>query len=103
MVVLKPLDWKALLIKLDSILLAGLLHSHVPDSVLEVRTNYMRNFLALNARNLEPTKALVKIMKLLGIPVRSYNPFSRNPAPGVVHGVTHVISNTDLEKKCYPI
>lgn len=58
MVVLKPLDWKALLIKLDSILLAGLLHSHVPDSVLEVRTNYMRNFLALNARNLESTKVI---------------------------------------------
>lgn len=60
-VILKPVDSKTLITKLNLVLLAEEVDSHATDGVLQVRTNHRRNLLALDVRNLESTQALLAI------------------------------------------
>lgn len=96
-VILKPVDSKTLITKLNPVLLAEELDSHAPDGVLQVRTNYRRNLLALDARNLESTQALLALKRLKGIPVQAFEASSNNMTAGVIRGLTMDVTDDDLQ------
>lgn len=96
-VLLKPVDPTVLITKLNPILIAEELDSHAPDGVIQVRTNYRHNILALDARNLESVQGLLSMKRLRGIPVHVYETSASKLAAGVIHGVPRGILDSDVK------
>ncbi|CAN7950859.1 unnamed protein product [Ixodes pacificus] len=97
-VVIKPVDGDHLITKVNPLKLREKLQGFAPDGVTEVRPNPRLNLLAVDTRNMESTKALLTITSIGGIPVRVYQPHSKDSAVGVIHGVSKDIPDEELQQ-----
>ncbi|KAM7303608.1 hypothetical protein ISCGN_013556 [Ixodes scapularis] len=96
-VILKPTDPDKSLAKINPLKISEKLEMTAPDGVILVRPNRRLNLLAIDCRNTESTKALLKLESIGGIPVQAYAPHSREAAKGVIYGVQEDISDVQLE------
>ncbi|XP_040068137.1 uncharacterized protein LOC120841324 [Ixodes scapularis] len=96
-VILKPTDPDKSLAKINPLKISEKLEMTAPDGVILVRPNRRLNLLAIDWRNTESTKALLKLESIGGIPVQAYAPHSREAAKGVIYGVQEDISDVQLE------
>ncbi|KAG0415265.1 hypothetical protein HPB47_007541 [Ixodes persulcatus] len=96
-VILKPTDPDKSLAKINPLKISEKLEMTAPDGVILVRPNRRLNLLAIDCRNTESTKALLKLESIRGIPVQAYAPHSREAAKGVIYGVQEDISDVQLE------
>lgn len=98
-VIFVPEDASKPLTKLNQLRLSELLNSHAPDCVIAIRPNNRLNLLAVDTRNNDATKSLLKVTCLLGTSVRAYEPQSRNAAVAVIKGVDNTITTEELREQ----
>ncbi|KAG0429068.1 hypothetical protein HPB47_024004, partial [Ixodes persulcatus] len=87
---------RILLNKLNGLMLTEALNSHAPTEVGEIHCNRRLNILAVDTRNQESTASLLRIRKLVGVPVRAYEPRNPNTAVGIIWDVDGSISEEVL-------
>ncbi|KAG0419530.1 hypothetical protein HPB47_004038, partial [Ixodes persulcatus] len=63
------------------------LENHCPESMQVIRPNNRLNLIAVDTRNAQSTRSLLKLTSLCGVTVKSYEPGSRNGAAGVIKSV----------------
>ncbi|KAG0439948.1 hypothetical protein HPB47_016455, partial [Ixodes persulcatus] len=59
-----------------------------PDGVIQIRPNYRLNLLAIDARNVESTKALLQLKNLGAVKVQTYEPPPPSASAGIIRGVS---------------
>ncbi|KAG0410991.1 hypothetical protein HPB47_011900, partial [Ixodes persulcatus] len=67
-----------------------------PDGVIQIRPNYRLNLLAIDARNVEFTKALLQLKNLGAVKVQTYEPPPPSASAGIIRGVSADIEDADL-------
>lgn len=73
-VIVKPTDPNNKMSQINAIKLTEMLENFAPGGVIQIRPNYRLNKLTINTRNMESTKALVKLTRISGIMVHGYQP-----------------------------
>ncbi|KAG0423184.1 hypothetical protein HPB47_001022 [Ixodes persulcatus] len=67
-----------------------------PDGIIQIRPNYRLNLLALDTRNVESTKALLRLKSLGAVQVMTYEPPAPSAYVGVIRGVSTEIADAEL-------
>lgn len=94
-VIFTPDDQKTNIKSFNPIKLSDRLKANCPDGIYSIRPNSRLNVIAVDTRNLDTTKTLLRIKSLFcGLPVSAYEPRSTDMAMGVIHGVPEDISES---------
>ncbi|CAN7937988.1 unnamed protein product, partial [Ixodes hexagonus] len=96
-VILKPKDATKPITKLNPLKLKDTFEGTAPDGVIMVRPNHRLNVLALDTRNIESTKALLKLTSLGGIAVYAYEPRPQDSVIGILRDVDKAVTELELE------
>ncbi|KAG0424833.1 hypothetical protein HPB47_027953 [Ixodes persulcatus] len=96
-VVVKPADPSQIITKISPLKLSEKLNDIAPDGVILIRSNYRLNLLAIDARNTESKKTLLKTTTLCGMKVTLYEAHQRSSAVGIIRGVSQEIIEADLQ------
>lgn len=96
-VIVKPTDPNNKISKINAIKLTEILESFAPDGVIQIRPNHRLNVLAIDTRNLESTKALLKLTRIGSIQVLAYEPRPRDSAVGIIRDVDSDITDAELK------
>ncbi|KAG0417037.1 hypothetical protein HPB47_005935 [Ixodes persulcatus] len=73
-VIVKPTDPTTIITNMNPLVLKQKLDSVAPDGVIQIRPNYRLHLLAIDARNVESTKALLQLKNLGTVQVQTYEP-----------------------------
>ncbi|KAM7284682.1 hypothetical protein ISCGN_001776 [Ixodes scapularis] len=95
-VIIKPADAGKIITKVNPLTLTESLDSIAPAGVVNIRPNHRLNVLGLDTRNVESTKALLKVTSLCGIKVTIYEPHPTTSTVGVIRGVSQEITDVQL-------
>ncbi|CAN7996510.1 unnamed protein product [Ixodes hexagonus] len=96
-VIMKPIDTKKLIARLNPLTLSEMLDSIAPSGVIQIRPNYKLNLLAIDTRDSSSKKTILAKTILLRIKVQTYEPHPRSSAIGIIHGVDKEITEDDLK------
>ncbi|KAG0421821.1 hypothetical protein HPB47_002304, partial [Ixodes persulcatus] len=95
-VIVKPTDPTTIITNMNPLVLKQKLDSVAPDGVIQIRPNYRLNLLAIDARNVESTKALLQLKNLGTVQVQTYEPPPPSASVGIIRGVSADIEDADL-------
>lgn len=95
-VIVKPTDPTKLVTNLNPLVLKKKLEDVAPDGIIQIRPNYRLNLLALDTRNVESTKALLRLKSLGAVQVMTYEPPPPSAYVGVIRGVSTEIADAEL-------
>lgn len=95
-VIVKPNDPTTIITNMNPLVLKQKLDSLAPDGVIQIRPNYRLNLLAIDARNVESTKALLQLKNLGTVQVQTYEPPPPSASVGIIRGVSADIEDADL-------
>ncbi|KAH9369301.1 hypothetical protein HPB48_012377 [Haemaphysalis longicornis] len=73
-VIFKPIKEAQIITKFNPLAMKDGLESMAPEGVLQVCPNHRLNLLAVDTRNIDSTKCLLKVTSIAGIPVKAYEP-----------------------------
>lgn len=96
-VVVKPADPSQIITKINPLKLSEKLNDIAPDGVILIRPNYRLNLLAIDTRNTESKKTLLKTTTLCRMKVTVYEAHQRSSAVGIIRGVSQEIIEADLQ------
>ncbi|KAG0442838.1 hypothetical protein HPB47_015570 [Ixodes persulcatus] len=96
-VVVKPADPSQIITKVNPLKLSEKLNDIAPDGVILIRPNYRLNLLAIDTRNTESKKTLLKMTTLCGMKITVYEAHQRSSAIGIIRGVSQEITEADLQ------
>ncbi|KAG0429367.1 hypothetical protein HPB47_023682 [Ixodes persulcatus] len=94
-VIVKPTD-PTKLGYLNPLVLKKKLEDVAPEGIIQIRPNYRLNLLALDTRNVESTKALIRLKSLGPVQVMTYEPPPPSAYVGVIRGVSTEIADAEL-------
>ncbi|KAG0412517.1 hypothetical protein HPB47_010353 [Ixodes persulcatus] len=97
-VVIKPGDLSQIITKINPLKLSEKLNDIAPDGVILIRPNCRLNLLAIDTRNTECTKTLLKMRTLSGMKVTVYEAHQRSSAVGIIRGVSQEIIEADIQR-----
>ncbi|KAM7302474.1 uncharacterized protein ISCGN_017990 [Ixodes scapularis] len=86
-VIFVPANHTDSLTKLSIMRVSSELENHCPESIQMIRPNNRLNLIAVDTRNAQATRSLLKLTSLCGVTVKSYEPGPRDGAVGVIKGV----------------
>ncbi|KAG0422178.1 hypothetical protein HPB47_001974 [Ixodes persulcatus] len=95
-VIVKPTEPTMIITNMNPLVLKQKLDSVAPDGVIQIRPNYRLNLLAIDARNVESTKALLQLKNLGTVQVQTYEPPPPSASVGIIRGVSADIEDADL-------
>lgn len=95
-VIVKPTDPTNFVTNLNPLVLKKKLEDVAPDSIIQIRPNYRLNLLALDTRNVESTKALLRLKSLGAVQVMTYEPPPPSAYVGVIRGLSTEIADPEL-------
>ncbi|KAG0412021.1 hypothetical protein HPB47_010855 [Ixodes persulcatus] len=95
-IIVKPTDPTKLVTNLNPLVLKKKLEDAAPDGIIQIRPNYRLNLLALDTRNVESTKALLRLKSLGAVQVMTYEPPPLSAYVGVIRGVSTEIADAEL-------
>lgn len=105
-VLFTPSDSNVAVKRFNSLKLSEALDSLSPSCILQIRVNTRRNIIAVDCRNSETSRALLRLTSLCGVPIRAFEPRQKTSSVGTVRGVDESISDTALltcMKSTFPI
>ncbi|KAG0417502.1 hypothetical protein HPB47_005549 [Ixodes persulcatus] len=97
-VIVKLQDPTKLIAKLNPLTLSQELDSITPNGVIQIRSNYRLNLLAIDMRDNSSMKTILTLTILLGIKVQTYEAHPQSSAVGIIRDVDKDITETDLKK-----
>ncbi|KAG0418769.1 hypothetical protein HPB47_004605 [Ixodes persulcatus] len=71
-------------------------HTTFPECILEIRYNSRLNLVAVDVRNGQTTRGLLRCTELCGIKVRAYEPLPRHCATGVIKDVDTTLTDEEI-------
>ncbi|KAG0412943.1 hypothetical protein HPB47_009912 [Ixodes persulcatus] len=81
---------------LNSLRLSNTLAKTFPECILEIRYNSRLNLVAVDVRNGQTTRGLLRCTELCGIKVRAYEPLPRQCATGVIKDVDTTLTYEEI-------
>ncbi|KAG0415409.1 hypothetical protein HPB47_007421, partial [Ixodes persulcatus] len=101
-VVFTPLEEGHVITSLSSLKLSLALEKMFPECILEIRFNNRLNLIAVDVRNGQTTRGLLRCTVLCGIKVRAYEPLPRNCATGVIRDVDTTLTDEEIANNLRP-
>ncbi|KAG0415422.1 hypothetical protein HPB47_007398 [Ixodes persulcatus] len=95
-VVFTPLEEGHVITSLSSLKLSLALEKMFPECILEIRFNNRLNLIAVDVRNGQTTRGLLRCTVLCGIKVRAYEPLPRHCATGVIRDVDTTLTDEEI-------
>lgn len=95
-VIFTPVEQDQVITSLSSLRLSNTLAKTFPECILEIRYNSRLNLVAVDVRNGQTTRGLLRCTELCGIKVRAYEPLPRQCATGVIKDVDNTLTDEEI-------
>ncbi|KAG0435970.1 hypothetical protein HPB47_018217 [Ixodes persulcatus] len=95
-VIFTPVEQDQVITSLSSLRLSNTLAKTFPECILEIRYNSRLNLVAVDVRNGQTTRGLLRCTELCGIKVRAYEPLPRQCATGVIKDVDTTLTDEEI-------
>lgn len=96
-VIFVPVDPETPLTKINSLKLSETLQQLCQECIIMIRPNTRLNLIAVDTRNAQATKTLLKVTSLCNVGVKAYEPSPRSAAVGVIKGVDPEVTDAQLQ------